>query len=126
MVKRLSASEPPDRIAFYFMAFGVLFALPAALLNWQLPSAANFVWFAGIGVLSCLGQACLSRGYALGQFSKMAPMDFFRLPTTILIGVLVFGEVPQLVTILGVAIIAGASLYVVLSGARGRRVAAAR
>jgi drug/metabolite transporter (DMT)-like permease len=120
MVKRLSATEPPDRIAFYFMAAGMVFALPAAVAHWQWPSAGQHLWLVGIGLLSYAGQICLSRGYAIGQFTKMAPMDFFRMPTAILLGFVMFGDLPDWSGIAGMTVIAAASLYILLGGRRRR------
>jgi drug/metabolite transporter (DMT)-like permease len=114
-VKQLSATEPPDRIAFYFLLNGMLFATPLALADWQMPDLPQIGLLAAIGAISSIGQILLSRGYALGQFSKMAPMDFFRLPLAILLGFAVFAELPDLLALAGMAIIVAASLYILLA-----------
>jgi drug/metabolite transporter (DMT)-like permease len=117
-VKQLSATEPPDRIAFYFLFNGMLLGTPLALATWQMPDLHQLFLLAAIGAISCVGQVFLSRGYALGQFSKMAPMDFFRLPLAILLGFAVFAELPDLLGLVGMAIIVAASLFILLSRAR--------
>ncbi len=45
----------------------------------------------------------------------MAPMDFFRLPLAILLGFAVFAELPDLLALVGMAIIVAASLYILLA-----------
>lgn len=117
-VKQLSRTEPPERIAFYFMAIGsVLSAVPAAFA-WRTPAVSAVPWFVVIGVLSWLGQICLSRGYAIGQFSRMALVDLLRLPFSLLLGLAVFGEVPDLLAAAGMALIGAASVYTVIEGRR--------
>jgi drug/metabolite transporter (DMT)-like permease len=114
-VKQLSATEPPDRITFYFLANGLLIGLVPALATWGTPNTTQLVLLAAMGALSCVGQMFLTRGYALGQFSKVAPMDFCRLPLAILLGLALFGERPDLLALAGMAVIVGASLFILLS-----------
>ncbi len=115
-VRQLASSESPDRITFYFMLFGNLLALPFALADWQTPEWRHVPYLALIGVAAFFGQRCLTRGYALGTFSKMAPMDFLRLPWSVAIGLLVFAEVPDPWSVLGMLIVALALLAIVRGG----------
>ncbi len=115
-VKQLSGSESPDVITFYFMAIGIALATPFAIVQWQMPSLSHLPFLLAIGVFSLMGQQFLTRGYSIGTFSKMAPMDFLRLPLSVFIGLVFFSEFPDLWSMLGMAIIGGASLVVVLSG----------
>ncbi|HUA53165.1 MAG TPA: DMT family transporter [Candidatus Sulfotelmatobacter sp.] len=119
-VKQLSLTEPPDRIAFYFMLNGLLMGLPLALPVWRTPEPRQWLLLALMGGLSFAGQICLSRAYAIGTFSKMAPMDFFRLPLGILVGFVLFGELPDAFSVLGMAIVVAASLFILMSRAAPR------
>jgi drug/metabolite transporter (DMT)-like permease len=114
-VKQLSLTEPPDRIAFYFMLNGLLMGLPLALPVWQTPEPRQWLLLALMGALSFASQICLSRAYAIGTFSKMAPMDFFRLPLGILVGFVLFGELPDGFSTLGMVIVVAASLFILMS-----------
>jgi drug/metabolite transporter (DMT)-like permease len=115
-VRQLAASETPDRITFYFMSFGVLLALPFALADWQTPRWNDVPLLVLIGVGSFIGQRYLTRGYSAGTFSKMAPMDFLRLPWSVAIGFAVFAEVPDPWSVAGMAVIALALVAIVRSG----------
>lgn len=110
MVKQLAGTEPPDRTAFYFMFMsGFVAAIPAAL-DWQWPSAHHWPGLIAIGALFSLGQTFLTRGYTYGTFSRVAPLDFVRLPLSLLFGFIWFGEVPALLAVGGMALIVLASL----------------
>lgn len=118
-VKQLSSTEPPERIAMFFMVVATLLSIPPAAVTWATPAPDLWPLLAAIGVLAWAGQVCLSRGYALGRFSAMAAMDFTRLPIAIALGWLVFAEAPDAVAILGMAaIVVAAAVVVLLPGRR--------
>lgn len=113
-VKRLSTTEPPERIALLFLLVGAVLSVPAAAVTWQTPSPQAIPWLIAIGGLAWLGQIGLSRGYGLGRFSTMAAMDFARLPFALAIGWFVFAEAPDALAVLGMALIGIASTVIVL------------
>jgi len=116
-VRRLSVSEPPDRISFWFILGSAGFGLPLAAADWVMPVGAQWFWLALLGIFTVSSQMALTRGYAIGTFSRVAPMDFARLPIALALGFVLFGEVPDMWSLLGIAIIAAASATIVL----GRR-----
>lgn len=117
MVKQLSRTESPDSAAFYFLALGAVYTLPWALWTWRTPSLLQFAVLFAVGAASFLGQLWLNRAYKLGTFSKVAPMDFLRLPVSVVIGIVAFAEWPDLWSVLGMAVIGISSLAIVRSRA---------
>jgi len=116
MVKQLSGSEPPDRVAFYFMFMSSFIAAIPAAIDWTPPELRHALPLLFIGGLFMVGQTCLSRAYAYGTFSRMAPLDFVRLPSALLLGFFIFGEVPATIALVGMALIVAASLDILLGG----------
>lgn len=114
MIKQLSRSEPPDRIAFYFMIGGAAYALPITAFDWAWPHGMQWLWLVVCAAMFYAGQTCLSRAYAYGTFSRVAPLDLVRLPVSLVIGFLWFGEVPSLLGFAGMALIALATLDLLL------------
>jgi drug/metabolite transporter (DMT)-like permease len=112
LTRRLSDSEPPDRIVFYYCFYGTLMSAIPALIWWQTPSGGQFAWLAALGALAVLGQVCASRAFALAEVTVLAPIDFLRLPIAALIGFLVFAEIPSVWTFVGSAIIAASTLAI--------------
>jgi drug/metabolite transporter (DMT)-like permease len=113
MVKRLSATEPPDRIAFWFVIAGIPCLAPIAALDWRPFEWAHVPWFVVLGALTNYGQRCLSRGYARGTFSKMAPLVYVQVALATLWGFAAFGEVPLWTTLAGMMLIACGTVWVV-------------
>jgi drug/metabolite transporter (DMT)-like permease len=119
-MKRLSATEPPDRIVFYFMLFATLLVLPPAIITWQTPTAPQFAWLAAAGVLGFLGQSWLARAYDAAEVNVVAPFDFGRVPIAALIGFVAFDEIPTVWSGIGTVVIVGASLFIARGHTRRR------
>jgi drug/metabolite transporter (DMT)-like permease len=120
-MKKLSSTEPPTRIVFYFMLFGTLILLPGAVWTWQTPTLAQLGWLLGTGILGAVGQDFLARAYDAGEVSIVAPFDFVRLPIAALFGFLIFAEVPDVWSIAGTAVIIASAIYLMRRGAREQR-----
>ncbi|MEX2453462.1 MAG: DMT family transporter [Rhodospirillaceae bacterium] len=120
-MKRLSSTEPPTRIVFYFMLFGTLILLPPAVYTWETPDTGQFAWLILAGALGAFGQECLARAYDAGEVSIVAPFDFMRLPISALFGYFVFQELPDEWSIAGTLIIIAAAVYLLRRGSREQR-----
>jgi drug/metabolite transporter (DMT)-like permease len=118
MVKQLTSSEPPDRIAFYFLLGASLLALPVAGLDWRWPSPRLWLYLALCGSIFYVGQLFMTRAYAYGTFSRVAPLDLVRLPISVLVGLVAFGEVPNWLAFGGMALILLAALDIMLANWR--------
>jgi drug/metabolite transporter (DMT)-like permease len=118
MVKQLTRSEPPDRIAFYFMLGASVLSLPLAGLDWQWPAPEHWLYLFLCGAGFYVGQVCLTRAYAYGTFSRVAPLDLARLPLSVLIGLAWFHEVPNTLALAGMALIILASLDILIANWR--------
>ena len=125
-MKSLSATEPPDRMVFYFFLFGTAIVAGPAAATWETPSWAQAGWLLAAGILGAVGQAWLARAYAAAEVTVVAPFDFVRLPLAALFGFLVFDEIPDAWTGAGTAIIVAASLFIARreAGERARKAAA--
>lgn len=120
-MKRLSTTEPPTRIVFYFFLLGTLMLLPPAILTWQTPTVTQFAWLLGAGFFGALGQDWLARAYDAAEVTIIAPFDFLRLPVAAVLGFALFDELPDLFSMLGMTIIIAASLYIARREAETRK-----
>ena len=82
--------------------------------GWVTPSAASLVMFAVAGVISISALLCVNRSLKLAPASVVVPYQYSMIVWAVTFGVIVFGDVPSLATILGAAIIIGAGLYIFL------------
>jgi len=117
-VKFLARTEPPSRIVAFFMIYLTPLSLIPALFVWQWPAPSAFVALIGLGGLGTIAHLSVARALAAADASACAPFEFARLPFAALIGFVCFGEVTDLWTWVGAAIIAVASIYVAYREAR--------
>jgi drug/metabolite transporter (DMT)-like permease len=112
LTKVLVKTESSAAIVFHVSAFtAIAFAIPC-LFHWAAPTPLQWIMLISIGVLNVLGQSCMNRSFAAADASFVLPFDFLRLPFAAAAGFFLFSEVPDFWTILGAAIIFGATYYV--------------
>lgn len=112
-MKDLTRTEPTDRIVFYFLTFGTLLLAAPAIAVWQPPTLEEWMWIALLGLFGSSGQLFLTRGYAAGEVTIVAPMDFLRVIIAGLIGFVIFSEIPGWPTYVGSTVVVAACVYIV-------------
>ncbi|MDA1097769.1 MAG: DMT family transporter [Proteobacteria bacterium] len=118
MIKKLSTTERPESMLFYFGVVSSLVALGPALMVWRAPSLSELAFLMAIGALGAAGQYFMIRGYRIGEATALLPFDYTRLLFAGAIGYLVFAEVPDAWTITGALIVVAATLYIGVREAR--------
>ncbi|MBT3701200.1 MAG: DMT family transporter [Alphaproteobacteria bacterium] len=111
-VKKLSVTERPSLMLFYFGIISIAMTSVPALLDWREPTFDQFLMLVGAGVFGVAGQACVVRGLKIGEATAVMPFDYARIIIAAAIGYWLFGEVPDIWTGVGAAVIIGASLYI--------------
>ncbi len=105
LIKRLSGRENPLQILLVNNAIGLVIATAAAALVWQWPTAPQWAALAGIGLLMAGAQACFVNAMARADASFVAPFFYAALVFAALYDALVFGVIPDAVSVTGAAII---------------------
>lgn len=90
---------------------------------WRLPSPSTFSILVVAAVALLVGQYWLVAAMRTGEIAVVAPFRYSILLWAILAGFLVWGEVPDLLTWVGIAIVTGAGLYTFLREQRLKRLA---
>jgi len=127
LVRGLSATEASLTIVFYFSLFGSLvsaLALPVAG-TWPADWRAGAL-MAALGVVGGLAQLCLTRAYALAPVAVIAPFDYTAMIWAVLVGLTVFGDVPQLPVVAGAALVIAGGIYIIHRETRGGTAGVAR
>ena len=90
------------------------------------PNAHELVFLVLIGFVGISGQALITHGLSQGDATVLVPLDYSRIVYSAIIGYLLFSEVPGPWSFAGMALIVGASLYLVLTEKRRQRDRAAQ
>jgi drug/metabolite transporter (DMT)-like permease len=116
----LAGSERTIPLLFHVALVGsVSFGI---LLPWTLhgppPTALQVALFLGIGVVGGLGHFLFTAAYRHASASVLAPIGYLQLLWAGLLGWLVFGHVPDRVSVLGMAVVVGAGVLIALQSRR--------
>jgi drug/metabolite transporter (DMT)-like permease len=121
LIRRMSTTEPPNRILFYYQAGGIIVFLPPTLFLWQTPpDLLSWLMAVAIGILTAFGMIGFIRGFAIGEASVIGPTEYIRLIFAATFGLLIFGEIPDTWTIIGAVIIVGCTSYIARMETRNR------
>jgi drug/metabolite transporter (DMT)-like permease len=71
-----------------------------------------------IGVLGAVGHFLLIRAHAMAPATLLAPFGYSQLLVVMVLGFLVFGELPDGIALIGIALIAGSGLGLILASRR--------
>ena len=111
MIKRLSDRDDSEKVVLISLLMQTPLAAIPAFFVWEPPSLQLWLVLAGMGGLGMLGHVTLSRAFRAADASLVMGADFARLPFAVLFGFVLFGELIDLWTWVGAAVIFGASLY---------------
>jgi drug/metabolite transporter (DMT)-like permease len=112
LVKQLTRSESANAIVTYMTLYILPMSLVPALFVWVTPPLHTVPLIVALGLLATLGHQAMTRAFVATDTSVVMSFDYGRLPFVALIAWLVFGEVPDLWTWVGAAVIVGASAYI--------------
>ena len=80
---------------------------------WVVPDRADLPLLLILGVFASVGGYFISQAYRLGEAALVAPFEYLALPLSILLGLLIFDEWPDVVAWVGIALVLGSGLYTV-------------
>lgn len=112
ITKALTRRDTPEVIVAWQSLTVTLFTLPLALWVWEWPS----LWAWGVallsGALGSLGHVLLTHAYRLADISAASGVKFLDLVWAVLLGWMVFAEVPTLFTLAGALVILAATSWI--------------
>ena len=111
--RALTRSETTSSIVLYFSLICTLAGLATWPLGWVESSWPELTALIVVGVCGGLAHILLTESYRLAPASLVAPFDYTSMLWALVLGFLVFGEVPSILVFVGAGIIAGAGLFVI-------------
>ena len=89
-------------------AFGIA---TSAAVDWQPMDSSGYLILTGAALFIFAGYLCSVMTMRVGEIAVIAPLRYSGLIWALILGWLVFGEWPDLLTIAGAAIVAGAGMF---------------
>jgi len=109
----MSDTENSTAILFYtnaFIVFAGLMTIPMG--GWVMPNLTDFGLFAAAGCFSGLAHFLLIRSFHYSEVAVVMPFKYLTLLWAVLLGYVVWGDVPDFYMIVGAAFIIASGLYI--------------
>ncbi len=87
------------------------------------PDAGGLMHLAGAGIVGVLAYSALTGAMRIGEISVVAPFRYSRLLIAIVLAALLFGERPDLATLVGGVLIVGSGIYTLVRSGRAPKTA---
>lgn len=114
LTRKLAGVDDP-RTTILHTSFAAALVTSAVMpFEWTWPSAPSWGAFALLGLLGGLGHGLLVMAFARAPASLLAPMSYTQMIWAVLAGLLVFGDAPDVLTLVGMAVIAAGGVLVAL------------
>jgi drug/metabolite transporter (DMT)-like permease len=112
IAKKLTGTESSASIVAFLSIIVTLVLLPPALLVWRTPTLTELGVLFFVAVLATAGHVTLTQAFKSAEITVTQPAQFLQLVWATLLGLLVFGEQPEVWTWVGGAIIIASATYI--------------
>jgi drug/metabolite transporter (DMT)-like permease len=117
-IKLLTRVNSVASIMVWSSILGILLTLPIAAGTWRWPPPDDFLLLILLGVLSAVTTASYIHGMSLGDATKLAVVDYIRLPMAVAVGYFLFREGPNALMLLGGVVIIATAVWSATSDRR--------
>jgi len=112
LTRKVAGVEPALTSLFYGSLVGAVMFTPVLPFAWLTPHDPwHWALLVALGLLATVGHFILIRAFECAPASLLAPFVYTQLLWTILVGFLVFGDLPDRWSLVGMAIIVASGLY---------------
>lgn len=105
IIKKVSQKDHVLTTLFYLLLTMTLLSLPSGVQQWGSISLREFLPLLSLGVFYFFAQVLLVSSYKIGEITFITPFKFAKIPINIIIGLMVFHEIPSKDSILPLTII---------------------
>ena len=102
--------ENSHLIVFYFSAFSCLMCLPLLIATYEKMSVLQTVYLVLAGTFACIGQLGITKAYLCAPAKEISVYDYTQVLFAALLGFFVFGDIPDVYSFIGYALILGAGI----------------
>ena len=112
IIRHLTARDDPVCITFYFTLMGVIVsAIGMAVLGWQIPQPRDWIFLIGVGLFGGIAQYMMTVSYSHAIIAIVAPLKYLSIVIGGIFAYFIWGEIPDLQSFIGIAIIVLSGLY---------------
>ena len=122
LTRGLSRRMHPVALQFHTGLIAAMFCIPVLfiasgsgsdLFDPVWPSNIAWIWLLSAGFFATLSHIMMTYALSFAPSATLAPLQYFELPVATLFAYLVFNEFPNALSLVGIAVIIGAGLYMI-------------
>ena len=118
VTRRLASQDRHQTTLLYTSIGGTAWASLLVPFFWTTPTIGQVAMFLAIGAMGAGAHFSMLQAFAKAEASLLAPFNYSKIIWVTILGYLVFGDLPDLDTLIGCSIIASAGLYVLFREGR--------
>lgn len=112
VIRSLSKYDKPQTIVFYFCLISSMSMIPVILYNgFIIPNLNQFTGLISIGISASIAQLFMTNGYRYAPASQLAIYGYANIIFSIVLGIVIWREIPDMYSIMGASIIIFAGIY---------------
>src|SRR5690606_6233798 len=111
-MRRLGSTERSATTTLYFTLACAVVGGIAAPFAWVPPTPTGWAALILVGLISGTGQLLMTAGYRFAPAAIVAPFDYVSMVWAVVLGFLIWGEVPTVGVLAGAALVIGSGLYI--------------
>ncbi len=113
VLTRIAArGDSAETSLFWTSAFGVAVMSAAAPFFWSAPDATGWAMMVGLGATYGLGHYLMIRGLEVAPASRLSPFLYTQIVWATLLGLAIFDQFPDAMTLAGLAIVIASGIYI--------------
>ena len=113
-IRRMVQTEQTSAIVFYFTMTSTVLSLLTIPFGWVMPSGPETLMLIAAGLIGGVAQILITSAYRGAEAGLLAPFDYASILFAILIGYIVFAEVPTTLMLLGSAVVISSGVAIIL------------
>jgi drug/metabolite transporter (DMT)-like permease len=121
-IRQISDTERGPTIVFYFTLGATLMGLVGTMFRFVVPDPLTLAMLVLAGLIGGVGQMLLTEALRHAPLGIIAPFDYTQLIWATLFGLVIWGELPHPLTLVGAVIVAGSGVYILRRELRRFRV----
>ena len=118
MVKSLTRSESAETIVLYMTVFMFFASIPFAMPYWKPFTFMEFMGTFYIAIFSTIAQLLMAKALSRTDLVSLMPLDYTRLIFTAILAYIFLGDIMDVHTLLGAAVIFASTIYIAHREAR--------
>lgn len=119
-VRRISRTETPGAIAFYFILVSALAGLATWPLGWAVLTAPQLWLLMLAGLFGGTAHICMTLALRYAEVSRLAPFEYLALVWPVLADLVIFGLAPSVGFLLALPLVLAGALLAAFEGRRIR------